>query len=169
MNKKAVGGAVVVVALALIIAALATGAVYIGLEPPYLFIPSSYQVERLNQPVGFAVAYVYPNNSYILDVWIFNPNAYPIISGASVYETAPKIGFWGPEGNAFTLKPFNFAYEDTWFGMTVNETVYGYTYNGGGFYLQPPASGDLWYNGSGSLLIYNLPSIYRSFGAKSFS
>ena len=63
----------VVVALALIIAALATGAVYFSLEPPFVFFPEGYQVDSLSTPVAFGYANVYPNGFYILIVWVTTP------------------------------------------------------------------------------------------------
>ena len=153
MNKKAVGGAVVVVALALIIAGLATGAVYFSLEPPFVFFPEGYQVDSLSTPVAFGYANVYPNGSYTLTVWVYNPNPYPLDSGFSgVNEIKPQYGFWGPQGGLFNggaLPPFGFNNETEWSPMLVNGSSYN---NGYPTYLQPASSGVLWYNGSGRFM-----------------
>ena len=152
MRKKLVAGILVaVVGVVGLAVALLAGVVYIGLEAPFLYIPASNEIYMLRQPALFAVAYVYPNGSYILEAWVYNPNAYPIETGyLGVTEVAPNPNaFWGPTGEfgSGLVEPYSFAFNDRWSGLTINESEYMPRY------LQPPQSGVLWYNGSGEFRI----------------
>ncbi|MGC9209644.1 MAG: hypothetical protein ACP5GH_07410, partial [Nitrososphaeria archaeon] len=93
------------------------------------------RAKRLPPPERkYGVAYVYPNGSYILLMWVFNSNQYPIDEGTLGVEE--RFGFWGPYGNPIDnisfqpaplngiIPPFSFRTEDRWPGLFVNELVY---------------------------------------------
>ncbi len=151
-----IAGIILILGVAGLAGALLGGALMIGTQPPYLITSGTSPFDVVTPPL-YGVAYVYPNGSYILLMWVFNPNQYPIDAGTwGVREMSPKIGFWGPYGNPVAnitfqpaplngiVPPFTFRTEDMWVGTLPNETAYE------GELLQPAASGVLWYNGSGT-------------------
>ncbi|MGC9209612.1 MAG: hypothetical protein ACP5GH_07245, partial [Nitrososphaeria archaeon] len=125
-----------VLGVAGLVAMLMSGVLMIGTQPPYIITPGTNPLEMMTPPL-YGVAYVYPNGSYILLMWVFNPNQYPIDEGTwGVLEQAPRVGFWGPYGNPIDyvnfqpaplngiIPPFSFRTTERWGGMLVNETVY---------------------------------------------
>jgi len=139
MHKKTkiiIPSAAVFLIIAALVAGLYTNTIAITQEPPYLWVTATTSGKPpgkvLPVPI-YAVAFVYPNGSFILEAWTYNPSPFTFTtSGLHAYTTAYLPGFgtiWaaydgvtGPLMPNNYIYPFSFSYANTWFGVTYNFT-----------------------------------------------
>jgi len=139
MNKKTkiiIPSVVVFLIVATLVAGLYTNTIAITEEPPYLWFTATNSGtppgKVLPVPI-FAVAYVFPNGSFILEAWTFNPTPFVFTtSGLGAYPMAytSSGNFWAGyegvrgvfQGNPGDIYPFSFSYANAWFGITYNFT-----------------------------------------------
>jgi len=145
MNKKTkiiIPSAAVFLIVAALVAGLYTNTIAITQEPPYLWVTATTSGTPPGKvlPVAiYAVAFVYPNGSFILEAWVYNPNPFTFIAGVQAYPMAhiPVIGntwaaYDGVSGvfhqkNIGEIYPFSFSYANAWSGVTYNFTNPDYT------------------------------------------
>ena len=127
---------VVFLIAATLLAGLYTNTIAITEEPPYLWVTASEYSSGKVLPVPiFAIAYVFPNGSFILEAYVYDPSPFVFTtSGLGAYTTAYVPGFgtiWaayeGVRGvfnstNPGDIYPFSFSYANAWFGITYNFT-----------------------------------------------
>jgi len=122
---------------ATLVAGLYTNIIAITEEPPYLWVTATTSGtppgKVLPVPI-YAVAYVYPNGSFILEAWVYNPtpftfttsglHAYPMAYTSSGNFWAAYDGVTGPlvSKNPNYIYPFSFSYANAWAGVTYNFT-----------------------------------------------
>jgi len=136
MNKILVVGVVLFLVAGMIAGGILSGMVAITEEPPYLWFTSSDHAsgEILPAPI-YAVAFVFPNGSFILEGWTYDPSPFTFTtSGLNAYPMAhiPVIGnIWakydGTSGsfnsrNPGVIYPFSFSYCNAWNSITFNFT-----------------------------------------------
>jgi len=139
MSKKTkiiIPSVAVFIIVATLLAGLYVNALAITEEPPYLWVTASEYSSGKVLPVPiYAVAYVFPNGSFILEAWTFNPTPFVFTtSGLHAYTTAYVPGF-GPIWAAYDgvtgffnsknpgdIYPFSFGYANVWSGVTYNFT-----------------------------------------------
>jgi len=155
--------AVFIIAVTLV-AGLYTNTIAITEEPPYLWLTSSeYPSGKILSVPIYAVAYVFPNGSFILEGWVFDPSPFIFTtSGLHAYPMAhiPGIGnIWaeydGVSGvfhqkNIGDIYPFSFSYGNMWTGVEFNFSnpdAVGETY--GVCFLQPTKDNLFHFNGTG--------------------
>jgi len=163
MNKILLFGVILFLIAGMIAGGILAGVLAITQEPPYFWLTSSEHPSGKVLPVPiYAVAYVFPNGSFILEAWTYDPSPFTFTtSGLHAYPMAhiPGIGsIWakydGVTGvfqvNPGDIFPFSFSYANVWAGVTYNFTnpdAVGETY--GVCFLQPAQDNMFNYNGTG--------------------
>jgi len=176
MNKILLFGVAIFLIAGIIAGGLLAGVLAITQEPPYLWLTSSEYPSGKILPVPiYAVAYVFPNGSFILEGWVFDPSPFAFTtSGLHAYPMAyiPGIGntwakYDGVSGvfqqkNPGDIYPFSFSYANVWTGVTYNFTnpdAIGKIY--GECFLQPVQDNMFHYNGTGQnqiMITYSFPN-----------
>jgi len=141
MNKILLFGVAIFLIAGIIAGGLIAGVLAITQEPPYLWLTSADHPSGKILPVPiYSVAFVYPNGSFILESWVFDPSPFTFTtSGVRAYPMAyiPGIGntwasydgvtgTFAPKGST-NIYPFSFSYANAWFGVTYNFTNPNYT------------------------------------------
>jgi len=163
MNKILVVGVVLFLVAGMIAGGILAGMLAISEEPPYLWFTSSDKSSGEILPVPiYAVAFVFPNGSFILEGWAYDPSPFTFTtSGLHAYPMANlSIGkVWavydGTTGvfqqkNPGYIYPFSFSYANMWAGEVFNFTypnAVGETYQVQ--FIQPAQDNLFHYNGSG--------------------
>jgi len=164
MNKMLIAGVVLFLIAGMLAGGILSGMVAISQEPPYFWFTSSDHSSGEILPVPiYSVAYVFPNGSFILEGWTYDPSPFTFTtSGLHAYPMAyiPGIGpswaaYDGVTGalmskNPNYIYPFSFSYANAWFGDVFNFTypdAVGETYQVQ--FLQPAQDNMFHYNGSG--------------------
>ena len=163
MNKILLFGVVLFLIAGIIAGGLLAGVLAISQEPPYFWVTSSEYPSGKILPVPiYAVAYVFPNGSFILEGWVYDPspfvfttsglNAYPMAYTSSENFWAVYDGVTGAfqQKNPTSIYPFSFSYANVWGGDTFNFSNPNYpgkTY--GMCFLQPAQDNLFHYNGTG--------------------
>ena len=136
MNKIIIPSVAVFIIVAALVAGLYTNTLAISQEPPYLWITATTSGTPPGKilPVAiYAVAYVFPNGSFILEAWVYNPNPFTFVAGVQAYPMAyfGSEHFWagyvGASGvfnqtNSEYIYPFSFSFANAWNGITYNFT-----------------------------------------------
>jgi len=164
MNKILLFGVVIFLIAGMVAGGILAGVLAITEEPPYFWLTSSEYPSGKILPVPiYAVAYVFPNGSFVLESWVFDPSPFTFTtSGVRAYPMAyiPGIGqSWAVYVGAFGvfqqknptyIYPFSFSYANVWAGVTYNFTNPNYT---GETYqrqfLQPAQDNLFHFNGTG--------------------
>ena len=164
MNKILLFGIVIFLISGMVAGGILAGILAISQEPPYFWVTSSEYPSGKILPVPiYAVAYVFPNGSFILEGWTFDPSPFTFTtSGLSAYPLAhvPGIGnIWaaydGTRGvfdqkNPGYIYPFSFSYVNMWAGVEFNFTnpdAIGKVYQVR--FLQPAQDNLFYFNGTG--------------------
>ena len=90
-----VAGIILILGVAGLAGALLGGALMIGTQPPYLITSGTSPFDVVTPPL-YGVAYVYPNGSYILLMWVFNPITINV-SNTHVWILVPPFAVWKQE------------------------------------------------------------------------
>ena len=164
MNKILLFGIVLFLIAGMVAGGILAGVLAISAESPYLWLTSSDHPSGKILPVPiYAVAYVFPNGSFILEGWTYDPSPFVFTtSGLHAYPMAhiPVIGntwasYDGVSGvfhqkNIGDIYPFSFSYGNMWTGVEFNFTnpdyigkIYGVRF------LQPIQDNLFHYNGTG--------------------
>jgi len=173
MSKKTkiiIPSVAVFIIVAALVAGLYTNTLAISQEPPYLWLTATTSGTPPGKilPVAiYAVAYTFPNGSFILEAWVYNPNPFAFIAGVQAYPMVriPGIGkigaaYDGASGvfnqtNSEYIYPFSFSYANVWGGDTFNFSnpdAVGETYQVQ--FLQPVQDNMFHYNGTGQNQIW---------------
>jgi len=163
MNKILLFGVALFLIAGMVAGGILAGILAISQEPPYFWVTSSEYPSGKVLPVPiYAVAYVFPNGSFILESWVFDPSPFVFTtSGPRAYPMAyiPGIGqSWVEYDGAFGMfqqknptyiYPFSFSYANVWAGVTYNFTNPNYpgeTYQRQ--FLQPAQDNLFHFNGT---------------------
>ena len=164
MNKILLFGIVLFLIAGMVAGGILAGILAISQEPPYFWVTSSEYPSGKILPVPiYAVAYVFPNGSFILEGWTYDPSPFTFTtSGLHAYPMAhiPGIGntwasYDGVTGafqqkNPTYIYPFSFSYANVWGGDTFNFTNPDYTGQTYGMRFLQPAQDNLFhFNGTG--------------------
>jgi len=176
MNKILLFGVVLFLVAGMVAGGILAGVLAISQEPPYLWVTSSEHPSGKILPVPiYAVAFVFPNGSFVLESWTYDPSSFIFTtSGLHAYPMAyiPGIGqSWAEYDGAFGvfqqknptyIYPFSFSYANVWTGVEFNFTNPNYT---GETYqrqfLQPAQDNMFHYNGTGEnqiMITYGFPN-----------
>jgi len=163
MNKILVVGVVLFLVAGMVAGGILSGMVAISQEPPYFWITASDHSSGEILPVPiYSVAYTFPNGSFILEGWVFDPSpftfttsslhAYPFAYTSSGNYWAAYDGVTGVLNSKTPnyIYPFSFSYANMWDGDVFNFTypnAVGETYQVQ--FLQPAQDNMFYYNGSG--------------------
>jgi len=164
MNKILLFGVVIFLIAGMVAGGILAGVLAITQEPPYLWLTSSEYPSGKILPVPiYSVAYVFPNGSFILESWVFDPSPFTFTtSGLHAYPLAyiPGIGpSWASydgvigafqQKNPTYIYPFSFSYANMWAGVEFNFTNPNYTGKSYGMcFLQPIQDNLFHFNGTG--------------------
>jgi len=134
MNKILLFGIVLFLIAGMVAGGILAGVLAISAESPYLWFTLSDHPSGKILPVPiYAVAYVFPNGSFILEGWTYDPSPFVFTtSGLHAYPMAyiPGIGqswasYDGVTGffnskSGTNINPFSFSYANAWSGVTFN-------------------------------------------------
>jgi len=136
MNKILLFGVVLFLIAGMIAGGILAGVLAISAEPPYFWVTSSeYPSGKILPAPIYSVAFVFPNGSFILESWVFDPSpftfttsglhAYPMAyipgSGPSWASYDGVTGFFNSKSGT-NINPFSFSYANVWSGVTYNFT-----------------------------------------------